>query len=134
MFDFLHDVLFDRIALTCRAWAEGDDVVLVGRSLERLKAAIPSDFKCKGRALYIAKDVSTVKDSDQSSVALSLQSCVHSFESVHLANEADEHLVLLWLQVEGCKEIIDEAVTLLGGRLDILVNNAGINLKLQVRS
>ncbi len=40
--------------------SEGDDVVLVGRDLQRLESAIPKDFQAKGKALYLAKDVSTV--------------------------------------------------------------------------
>jgi len=36
-------------------------VILVGRSLERLKDAIPKDFKGPGRSLFLAKDVSTVR-------------------------------------------------------------------------
>ncbi len=39
---------------------EGDDVVLVGRSIDRLKDAIPADFQGKGKAHLLAKDVSTV--------------------------------------------------------------------------
>ncbi len=39
---------------------EGDDVVLVGRSLDRLKSAIPEIFEAKGKALFLAQDVSTV--------------------------------------------------------------------------
>lgn len=40
--------------------SEGDDVVLVGRSLERLQSAIPKDYVAKGKPLYLAKDVSTM--------------------------------------------------------------------------
>ena len=40
---------------------EGHDVLLVGRSLDRLKGAIPKDFKGTGRSLFLAKDVSTVR-------------------------------------------------------------------------
>jgi NADP-dependent 3-hydroxy acid dehydrogenase YdfG len=36
---------------------EGDNVVLVGRSLERLQAALPPDFKPKGRPFFVAKDL-----------------------------------------------------------------------------
>ncbi|EIE23332.1 NAD(P)-binding protein [Coccomyxa subellipsoidea C-169] len=40
---------------------EGDDVVLVGRSLDRLKSAIPEIFEAKGKALFLAQDVSTLE-------------------------------------------------------------------------
>lgn len=41
--------------------SEGHDVVLVGRSLERLESAIPADFKAKGKHYFVAQDVSTVR-------------------------------------------------------------------------
>ena len=36
-------------------------MVLVGRSLDKLKDAIPKDFKGPGRSMFLAKDVSTVR-------------------------------------------------------------------------
>lgn len=48
------------LGIALKYLSEGDDVVLVGRSLERLQSAIPQDFVAKGKALYLAKDVSTV--------------------------------------------------------------------------
>ena len=48
------------LGIALKYLSEGDDVVLVGRSLERLQSAIPKDFVAKGKVLYLAKDVSTV--------------------------------------------------------------------------
>ena len=45
----------------CRYLEEGDNVVLVGRSLERLEKALPPDFKPKGKPHFVAKDVSQVR-------------------------------------------------------------------------
>lgn len=64
MIDFVESGLcFPGIGLgiALKYLSEGDDVVLVGRSLDRLKSAIPSDFKGTGKALFLAKDVSTVR-------------------------------------------------------------------------
>lgn len=53
---------WSRKGLLCshRYLEEGDNVVLVGRSLERLHSALPKDFKPKGTPHFVAKDVSTV--------------------------------------------------------------------------
>ncbi len=48
------------LGIALKFLSEGDDVVLVGRSLDRLKQAIPDGFQAKGRAHFLAKDVSTV--------------------------------------------------------------------------
>ena len=48
------------LGIALKYLSEGHDVILVGRSLEKLKNAIPADFKGPGRSLFLAKDVSTV--------------------------------------------------------------------------
>jgi NAD(P)-dependent dehydrogenase (short-subunit alcohol dehydrogenase family) len=49
------------LGIALKFLSEGDDVVLVGRSLDRLKQAIPDGFQAKGRAHFLAKDVSTLE-------------------------------------------------------------------------
>jgi hypothetical protein len=48
------------LGIALKYLSEGDDVVLVGRSLERLQVAIPPDFKGSGSPHFLAKDVSAV--------------------------------------------------------------------------
>ena len=48
------------LGIALKYLSEGHDVLLVGRSLERLKGAIPTGFEGTGRSLFLAKDVSTV--------------------------------------------------------------------------
>ena len=48
------------LGIALKYLSEGHDVLLVGRSLDRLKGAIPADFEGTGRSLFLAKDVSTV--------------------------------------------------------------------------
>ena len=48
------------LGIALKYLSEGHDVLLVGRSLDRLKGAIPSGFEGTGRSLFLAKDVSTV--------------------------------------------------------------------------
>ncbi|CAK0787726.1 hypothetical protein CVIRNUC_010948 [Coccomyxa viridis] len=47
------------LGIALKYLSEGHDVLLVGRSLERLKGAIPTGFEGTGRSLFLAKDVST---------------------------------------------------------------------------
>lgn len=49
------------LATALKYLEDEDDVVLVGRSMERLEKAIPKDFQGKGKAFLVAQDVSTVK-------------------------------------------------------------------------
>ena len=51
----------ENVSLWCRYLEEGDNVVLVGRSLDRLQKALPPDFKPKGKPHFVAKDVSQVR-------------------------------------------------------------------------
>ncbi len=48
------------LGIAMKFLSEGHDVVLVGRSLERLESAIPADFKAKGKHYFVAQDISTV--------------------------------------------------------------------------
>lgn len=49
------------LGIALKYLSKGDDVVLVGRSLERLESAIPKEFQSKGKPFFLAKDVSIVR-------------------------------------------------------------------------
>ncbi|CAL5224921.1 g7687 [Coccomyxa viridis] len=49
------------LGIALKYLSEGHDVILVGRNIEKLRGAIPTDFKGPGRSLFLAKDVSTLE-------------------------------------------------------------------------